>query len=73
MQALSRSNDSVLLNFEAIEELVININILFGEKIDYFNNEKIKDKNKLMNNEKKLSLKKHRAKWLMKLLKVMKN
>ena len=62
MQALSRSNDSVLLNFEAIEELVININILFGEKIDYFNNEKIKDKNKLMNNEKKLSLKKHRAK-----------
>ena len=62
MQALSRSNDSVLLNFEAIEELVININILFGEKIDYFNNEKIKDKNKLTNNEKKLSLKKHRAK-----------
>ena len=62
MQALSRSNDSVLLNFEAIEELVININILFGEKIYYFNNEKIKDKNKLTNNEKKLSSKKHRAK-----------
>ena len=36
MQALSRSNDSVLLNFEAIEKLVININSLFGEKIDYF-------------------------------------
>ena len=33
MQALSNSNDTVILKFEAINKLVININKIFQQKV----------------------------------------
>ena len=42
MQALSKTDDSILLSFNAIEELPPNINMLLKYKIDYLNEEKMK-------------------------------
>ena len=42
MQALSKTDDSILLSFNAIEELPTNINMLLKYKIDYLNEEKMK-------------------------------
>ena len=61
MQVLSRSNNSLLLNFEGIKKLVVNDNKLFREKVYYFNNEKIKDKKQIHErlNENKIVVGKH--------------
>ena len=61
MQALSKSNDTILLDFTQIENLTSNINSLLRIRIDYLNELKIRETKQIVEilKEKNLLKKNH--------------
>ena len=61
MQALSKSNDTILLDFTQIENLTSNINSLLRIRIDYLNEIKIRETKQIVEilKEKNLLKKNH--------------